>query len=162
MPGEGVEAELRERKNHLEGHAGSYHIHPSYTPTKPAIEGHGIGAGFYLLHADDHIPSPIPYLMEVPDLRAHNTTYDWRLLFMLVLMGLGSGRTNVLAIAQWVQEAGLAAQPGPGSAGQRSGPAGAGHPLSICVGLQQAAALEQALKQWTKAVWIRVRPSRSG
>ncbi|MBO1436051.1 transposase family protein [Meiothermus sp. CFH 77666] len=50
------------------------------------------------------IPSPIPYLMEVPDLRAHNTTYDWRLLFMLVLMGLGSGRTNLLAIAQWVQD----------------------------------------------------------
>ena len=47
------------------------------------------------------IPSPIPYLMQVPDLRAHNTTYDWRMLFMLVLMGLGSGRTNVLAIAQW-------------------------------------------------------------
>ncbi|MBO1438560.1 transposase family protein [Meiothermus sp. CFH 77666] len=50
------------------------------------------------------IPSPIPYLMEVPDLRAHNTTYDWRLLFMLVLMGLGSGHTNLLAIAQWVQD----------------------------------------------------------
>jgi len=47
------------------------------------------------------IPSPIPYLMQVPDLRAHNTTYDWRMLFMLVLMALGSGRTNVLAIAQW-------------------------------------------------------------
>jgi len=46
------------------------------------------------------IPSPIPYLMQVPDLRAHNTTYDWRMLFMPVLMGLGSGRTNVLAIAQ--------------------------------------------------------------
>jgi len=44
---------------------------------------------------------PIPYLMQVPDLRAHNTTYDWRMLFMLVLMALGSGRTNVLAIAQW-------------------------------------------------------------
>jgi len=44
------------------------------------------------------IPSPIPYLMQVPDLRAHNTTYDWRMLFMLVLMSLGSGRTNVLAI----------------------------------------------------------------
>jgi hypothetical protein len=48
------------------------------------------------------IPSPIPYLMQVPDLRAHNTTYDWRMLFMLVLMALGSGRTNVLAIAQWI------------------------------------------------------------
>ena len=46
------------------------------------------------------IPSPIPYLMQVPDLRAHNT-YDWRMLFMPVLMSLGSGRTNVLAIAQW-------------------------------------------------------------
>ena len=50
------------------------------------------------------IPSPIPYLMQVPDLRAHNTTYDWRMLFMLVLMALGSGRTNVLAIAQWVED----------------------------------------------------------
>lgn len=50
------------------------------------------------------IPSPIPYLMEVPDLRAHNSTYDWRMLFMLVLMGLGSGRTNVLAIAQWIED----------------------------------------------------------
>jgi len=50
------------------------------------------------------IPSPIPYLMQVPDLRAHNTTYDWRMLFMPVLMALGSGRTNVLAIAQWVED----------------------------------------------------------
>ena len=50
------------------------------------------------------IPSPIPYLMQVPDLRAHNTTYDWRMLFMPVLMALGSGRTNVLAIAQWIED----------------------------------------------------------
>lgn len=42
--------------------------------------------------------------MEVPDLRAHNSTYDWRMLFMLVLMGLGSGRTNILAIAQWIED----------------------------------------------------------
>ncbi|WP_337867283.1 transposase family protein [Meiothermus sp.] len=50
------------------------------------------------------IPSPIPYLLQVPDLRVHNTTYDWRMLFMLVLMALGSGRTNILAIAQWMQD----------------------------------------------------------
>jgi len=50
------------------------------------------------------IPSPIPYLMQVPDLRAHNTTYDRRMLFMPVLMGLGSGRANVLAIAQWIED----------------------------------------------------------
>jgi hypothetical protein len=50
------------------------------------------------------IPSPIPYLMQVPDLRAHNTTYDWRMLFMLVLMSLGSKRTNILAIAQWMED----------------------------------------------------------
>lgn len=42
--------------------------------------------------------------MEVPDLRGHNSTYDWRMLFMLVLMGLGSGRTNILAIAQWIED----------------------------------------------------------
>ncbi|MBO1438809.1 transposase family protein, partial [Meiothermus sp. CFH 77666] len=75
-------------------------------------------------------PSPIPYLMEVPDLRAHNTTYDWRLLFMLVLMGLGSGRTNLLAIAQWVQDQrdwllSLVL-------GRRA--SGRGHPLSVWVG----------------------------
>jgi hypothetical protein len=56
------------------------------------------------------IPSPIPYLMQVPDLRAHNTTYDWRVLFMLVLMALGSGRTNVLAVGRG--SAGLAAGTG--------------------------------------------------
>ncbi|MER3484554.1 MAG: hypothetical protein C4332_16825, partial [Meiothermus sp.] len=50
------------------------------------------------------IPSPIPYLMEVPDPRGHNSTYDWRMLFMLVLMALGSGRTSPLAIAQWIQD----------------------------------------------------------
>jgi len=44
------------------------------------------------------------------DLRAHNTTYDWRMLFMLVLMGLGSGRTNVLAVGRG--SAGLAAGTG--------------------------------------------------
>jgi hypothetical protein len=56
------------------------------------------------------IPSPIPYLMQVPDLRAHNTTYDWRVLFMLVLMALGSGRTNALAVGRG--SAGLAAGTG--------------------------------------------------
>jgi len=63
------------------------------------------------------IPSPIPYLMQVPDLRAHNTTYDWRMLFMLVLMGLGSGRTNVLAVGRG--SAGLAAGTGLRAACQR-------------------------------------------
>jgi len=48
--------------------------------------------------------------MQVPDLRAHNTTYDWRVLFMLVLMALGSGRTNALAVGRG--SAGLAAGTG--------------------------------------------------
>ena len=63
------------------------------------------------------IPSPIPYLMQVLDLRAHNTTYDWRMLFMLVLMSLGSGRTNVLAVGRG--SAGLAAGTGLRAACQR-------------------------------------------
>ncbi|GEM88550.1 transposase family protein [Meiothermus granaticius] len=101
------------------------------------------------------IPSPISYLMEVPDLRARNTTYDWRLLFMLVLMGLGSGRTNVLAIAQWVQDQrdwllslGLGRR-----ASGRALPAQATLYRFVWALEQQAAALEQALKQWAKAVW---------
>lgn len=50
------------------------------------------------------IPSPVPYLLEVEDFRAHNTVYDWQTLFILVLMAIGCGRTSPLAIAQWLED----------------------------------------------------------
>lgn len=109
----------------------------------------------FCMKVTKEIPSPIPYLMEVPDLRAHNTTYDWRLLFMLVLMGLGSGRTNVLAIAQWVQDQRdwlLSLGLGRRASGQAL-PAQATLYRFVWALEQQASALEQAMKRWAKDVW---------
>jgi len=78
----------------------SGNIHPLSRP----LQGKPQAFIICSMNETPRIPSPIPYLMQVPDLRAHNTTYDWRMLFMPVLMALGSGRTNVLAIAQWVED----------------------------------------------------------
>lgn len=100
------------------------------------------------------IPSPIPYLMQVPDLRAHNTTYDWRMLFMLVLMALGSGRTNILAIAQWIEDQRdwlLALGFGRRKTGTAL-PAQATIYRFLWALEQQAVALEKALQLWARDV----------
>ena len=100
------------------------------------------------------IPSPIPYLLEVPDPRASNRRYDWRMLFMLVLMGLGSGRTNIVAIAQWIQDQRdwlLLMGFGRGKAG-RSLPAQATLYRFLWALEKEVEALERALKAWAKEV----------
>ncbi len=46
------------------------------------------------------IPSPLPYLAEIPDPREYlKTVHKWEDLMLMSLMALGSGRTNILAIA---------------------------------------------------------------
>ncbi len=100
------------------------------------------------------IPSPIPYLVEVPDPRASNRRYDWRMLFMLVLMGLGSGRTNIVAIAQWIQDQRdwlLLMGFGRGKTG-RSLPAQATLYRFLWALEKEVEALERALKAWAKEV----------
>lgn len=92
--------------------------------------------------------------MEVPDLRAHNSTYDWQMLFMLVLMGLGSGRTNVLAIAQWIEDQRdwlLVMGFGRRKAG-RALPAQATLYRFLWALEKEEEALEKALKAWAKDV----------
>lgn len=110
------------------------------------------------------IPSPIPYLMQVPDLRAHNTTYDWRMLFMLVLMGLGSGRTNVLAIAQWVEDQRdwLLAQGFGRRANGKALRAQATLYRFVWALEQQVSALEEALKAWALEVLKVLKPAHPG
>ena len=57
-----------------------------------------------MINTQRAIPSPVPYLLEVEDFRAHNTVYDWQTLFILVLMAIGCGRTSPLAVAQWLED----------------------------------------------------------
>jgi len=51
------------------------------------------------------IPSPLEYLSEVPDPREYlKTAHEWEDLMLMSLMALGSGRTNILAMAQWIED----------------------------------------------------------
>lgn len=51
------------------------------------------------------IPSPLPYLAEIPDPREYlKTEHEWEDLMLMCLMALGSGRKNILAIAQWIED----------------------------------------------------------
>ncbi|WP_036196933.1 transposase family protein, partial [Meiothermus taiwanensis] len=51
------------------------------------------------------IPSPLPYLAEIPDPREYlKTEHEWENLMLISLMALGSGRTNILAIAHWIRD----------------------------------------------------------
>jgi hypothetical protein len=51
------------------------------------------------------IPSPLPYLAEIPDPReCLKTEHEWENLMLISLMALGSGRTNILAIAHWIRD----------------------------------------------------------
>ncbi|AWR88094.1 transposase family protein [Meiothermus taiwanensis] len=47
----------------------------------------------------------MPYLAEIPDPREYlKTEHEWENLMLISLMALGSGRTNILAIAHWIRD----------------------------------------------------------
>lgn len=48
------------------------------------------------------LPSPLPYLASLPDQRERNSRYEWETMFVFMLLALGSGCKNILAIAQWI------------------------------------------------------------
>ena len=50
------------------------------------------------------IPSPLPYLASLPDERNSNSTYEWETMFVFMLLAIGSGSKNILAIAQWLED----------------------------------------------------------
>ncbi|RIH80587.1 DDE Tnp 1-associated [Meiothermus luteus] len=51
------------------------------------------------------IPSPLPYLAQIPDPREPlRTQHQWQDLLLICLMAVGSGRHNILAIRQWVKD----------------------------------------------------------
>lgn len=51
------------------------------------------------------IPSPLPYLAQIPDPREYlKTQHRWQDLLLICLMAVGSGRHNILAISQWVKD----------------------------------------------------------
>lgn len=50
------------------------------------------------------LPSPLPYLSAISDQRRDNSSYSWETMFLMVLMAIGSGSKNILAIAQWIQD----------------------------------------------------------
>jgi hypothetical protein len=46
----------------------------------------------------------MPYLAKVSDQRRDNSSYSWETMFLMVLMAIGSGSENILAIAQWIPD----------------------------------------------------------
>jgi hypothetical protein len=50
------------------------------------------------------IPSPLPYLVSIPDERDDNSSYEWETMFIFMLLAIGSGCKNILAIAQWLED----------------------------------------------------------
>ena len=50
------------------------------------------------------LPSPSPYLASLPDKRDSNSSYEWETMFVFMLLALGSGCKNILAIAQWLED----------------------------------------------------------
>jgi DDE_Tnp_1-associated len=50
------------------------------------------------------LPSPLPYLASLPDQRESNSRYEWETMFVFMLLALGSGCKNILAIAQWIAD----------------------------------------------------------
>ena len=50
------------------------------------------------------LPSPLPYLASLPDQRETNSRYEWETMFVFMLLALGSGCKNILAIAQWIDD----------------------------------------------------------
>ena len=51
------------------------------------------------------IPSPLPYLAQIPDPREYlKTQHRWQDLLLICLMAVGSGRHNILAVSRWVQD----------------------------------------------------------
>jgi len=51
------------------------------------------------------IPSPLPYLAQIPDPREYlKTQHRWQDLLLICLLAVGSGRHNILAISQWVKD----------------------------------------------------------
>jgi hypothetical protein len=46
----------------------------------------------------------MPYLSAISDQRRDNSSYSWETMFLMVLMAIGSGSKNILAVAQWIQD----------------------------------------------------------
>lgn len=51
------------------------------------------------------IPSPLAYLMKMLDHRQEaRCDYSFEMLLKLVLMAIGAGSENILAVSRWVQD----------------------------------------------------------
>lgn len=108
------------------------------------------------------IPSPLPYLAQIPDSREYlKTQHRWQALLLICLMAVGAGRHNILAISQWVKDhrafllnqVGIRTRPG-----QRKLPAQATLYRFFQSLSEQLDSLQAALLGWAQEVWQALGP----
>ncbi|WP_243455345.1 transposase family protein [Meiothermus sp. CFH 77666] len=103
------------------------------------------------------IPSPLPYLAQIPDSREYlKTHHRWQDLLLICLIAVGAGRHNILAISQWVKDhrAFLLNQVGIRTRlGQRKLPAQATLYRFFQSLSEQLDSLQAALLGWAQEVW---------
>lgn len=108
------------------------------------------------------LPSPLPYLASLPDQRESNSRYEWETMFVFMLLALGSGCKNILAIAQWIvdQERWLLRQGLTTRTGQKGVPKQATVYRFFWQLEEEIAAFEAAFSRWAVAVVNSVHPGK--
>lgn len=108
------------------------------------------------------LPSPLPYLASLPDQRESNSRYEWETLFVFMLLALGSGCKNILAIAQWIadQERWLLKQGLTTRTGQKAVPRQATVYRFFWQLEDEIEAFEKAFSRWAVAVLTTVHPEK--
>lgn len=103
------------------------------------------------------IPSPLPYLTQIPDPREYlRTQHRWQDLLLICLLAVGSGRHNILAISQWVKDQRrflLNVVRIRTRRGERRLPAQATLYRFLEALSEQSEPLEAALLSWAREVW---------
>lgn len=108
------------------------------------------------------LPSPLPYLASLPDERESNSRYEWETLFVFMLLALGSGCKNILAIAQWIsdQERWLLKQGLTTRTGQKAVPRQATVYRFFWQLEDEIEAFEKAFSGWAVAVFNTLHPGK--
>jgi hypothetical protein len=106
------------------------------------------------------LPSPLRYLASLPDERDDNSSYEWETLFIFMLLAIGSGSKNILAIAQWLedQKAWLMRQGLTTRTGRKAVPKQATVYRFFWQLEERIETFEQAFSEWAVAVFKVLRP----
>lgn len=108
------------------------------------------------------LPSPLRYLASLSDQRESNSRYEWETMFVFMLLALGSGCKNILAIAQWIadQERWLLRQGLTTRTGRKAIPKQATVYRFFWQVEEEIAAFETAFSRWVVAVVNTVQPGK--